>query len=162
VSRQAQEKDDVPLVSDLGVGKRIRQVRRRLNLTQLEFGKRLGVIKVSVARYEAGRIPRANLLDRIASLGGVSVEWLLHGGSAATEGTQPSAVGTGTEDRGFGSLSDRETALNQTAHLPSRYQERYSARVKELTGRMLRELEEYAQLLEAEYRGGKRKRRRPS
>lgn len=156
MSRQAQEKDDVPLVSDLGVGKRIRQVRRRLNLTQLEFGKRLGVIKVSVARYEAGRIPRATVLDRIASLGGVSVEWLLHGGSAATEGTQPSAVGTGKEDRGFGSLSDR------TAHLPSRYQERYSARVKELTDRMLRELEEYAQLLEAEYRGGKTKRRRPS
>ena len=59
-------------------------------------------------------------------------------------------------------LSDRETALNQTTHLPSRYQERYAARVKELTARMLRELEEYARLLEAEYRVGRTKRRRPT
>ncbi len=149
-------------MSDLGVGKRIRQVRWRLNLTQQEFGKRLGVIKVSVARYEAGRIPRANLLDRIASLGGVSVEWLLHGGGAATEGTQSPAVGTRKEDRGLRGLSDPETALNQTSHLPYRYQERYAARVKELTARMLRELEEYARLLEAEHRAGESKRRRPS
>lgn len=149
-------------MSDLGVGQRIRQVRRRLKLTQTEFGKRLGVIKVSVARYEAGRIPRANVLDRIASLGGVSVEWLLHGGSTATEGTQPSGVGTGKEDRSLVGLSDREKALNQTTHLPSRYQERYAARVKELTARMLRELEEYARLLEAEYRAGRTKRRRPT
>ena len=35
--------------------------------------------KVTISRYEAGRIPDAETLSRIAAYGGVTVEWLLHG-----------------------------------------------------------------------------------
>jgi transcriptional regulator with XRE-family HTH domain len=39
----------------------------------------LGVKKLSVARYESGRPPRVDVLDRIARHAGVSLNWLLHG-----------------------------------------------------------------------------------
>src|SRR5713226_5949649 len=59
------------------VGGRIREIRRKLGLTQTQFGQRLGVIKISVARYEAGRIPRFRILEEIARIGNVTVAWLL-------------------------------------------------------------------------------------
>src|SRR5215831_14600949 len=61
------------------IGDRIRQIRKRLGLTQAEFAKQLGVIQVSIARYEAGRIPRANVLERMARLAGVTLSWILRG-----------------------------------------------------------------------------------
>jgi transcriptional regulator with XRE-family HTH domain len=62
-----------------GLPGRIGQVRGRLALTQRQFGRRVGVSRNAVSLYERGRIPRSAVLDRIARLGGVSVEWLLHG-----------------------------------------------------------------------------------
>lgn len=35
--------------------------------------------KVTISRYESGRIPDAKTLSRIADYGKVTVEWLLHG-----------------------------------------------------------------------------------
>jgi len=61
------------------VGRRIREVRNRLGMTQTEFGRALGIIKTSVARYERGRIPRLPILEAIGKLGGVTVAWLLEG-----------------------------------------------------------------------------------
>jgi transcriptional regulator with XRE-family HTH domain len=62
-----------------GLPDRIGQVRGRLALTQRQFGRRIGVRRNTVSLYERGRMPRSAVLDRIARLGGVSVEWLLHG-----------------------------------------------------------------------------------
>ena len=59
------------------VGNRVRQVREKLRLTQGEFARRLGVTRVSVARYEAGRVPSFGALHQLARLGGVTVGWLL-------------------------------------------------------------------------------------
>src|SRR6266446_4012546 len=59
------------------VGGRIRQIRQQMKLTQAQFAQRLGVTKVSVARYEAGRIPRMRVLEEIAKLGGVTMSSLL-------------------------------------------------------------------------------------
>src|SRR5713226_3400710 len=59
------------------VGKRVRQVREKLRLTQGEFARRLGVTRVSVARYEAGRVPSFGVLHQLARLGGVTIGWLL-------------------------------------------------------------------------------------
>ncbi len=44
--------------------------------------------------------------------------------------------------------------------LPSGYQERYGARVKEITLRARRELDEYLTVLEAEYKAAREKQRR--
>jgi len=138
---------------DPTVGRRIRQVRERLNLTQAEFGKRLGTIKVSVTRYEAGRLPRADLLDRIARMGGVTVEWLLHGDRSAAASQSPeSALARRDVSQEFLCLLNPDQALERLSHLPARYRERYRGRIKEIAARIQRELDEYRRVLEAEYR----------
>ena len=60
------------------MGRKIRQIRRRLSLTQKEFADRLGVRQATVSRWEsAGDIPEPRALEKIADLGGVLVSTLL-------------------------------------------------------------------------------------
>lgn len=41
--------------------------------------------KVTISRYEAGRVPDVETLKNIADYGGVTVEWLLHGDRPAPQ-----------------------------------------------------------------------------
>jgi len=140
-------------MQDLDVGKRIRRIRRKLGLTQAQFGKRLGVIRESIARYEAGSIPRLRLLNEIAKLGGVSVAWLLQG--AEDSDRTMSLLGprqlnlAGPLSALLGFLERKATAL---AHLPQLQQKQYEKRVEELLSRIRRELDEYQIVLEARQR----------
>lgn len=60
----------------MGMGERLRQVRGKLS--QLEFGRRIGVSQGSVRNYEIGeRAPEANTIVRICQEFGVSAQWLL-------------------------------------------------------------------------------------
>jgi transcriptional regulator with XRE-family HTH domain len=59
------------------MGKRIRKLRG--NRTLEEFAGLVGVTAPAIQRYEAGRIPRTDILMKIARVGKQSVEWLLHG-----------------------------------------------------------------------------------
>lgn len=152
---KSKKSGSVPLMPDASVGRRIRQVRQRLKLTQTGLARELGIIKVSIARYEAGRVPRANLLDRIAALGGVSVEWLLHGSGPS----QRSGAEIGRVDRRLRGLSVPESLQDRVDTLPARYQARFAVRVKEMRVRLLRELDEYVKLLESENRVERMKRK---
>jgi transcriptional regulator with XRE-family HTH domain len=70
-----------------GLPNRIAAVRTRLGLTQRAFAARVGVTRNIVIRYEGGTgRPRADTLERIARLGGVSVDWLLRGDRRPPEG----------------------------------------------------------------------------
>jgi transcriptional regulator with XRE-family HTH domain len=144
-------------MQDQSIGERIRLIRRQLDLTQSEFSKKLGVIQVSVARYEAGRVPKAQVLEKIARIGGVTTSWLLHG--EATETTDPQARQTTTKElrdlvRLLSPDWDAKTWRKLSQPLRSRYQER----AREVASRLVRELEEYRKVLEAERRLGRRKR----
>jgi transcriptional regulator with XRE-family HTH domain len=151
---------------DLGLAQRIRQVRGQLGVTQAQFAQRLGTIQVSVARYEAGRVPRADLLVRIAKMGNVTVEWLLHGsgGGLILPRTRTDAAGAPRSRRQSDSesLESLASQLNpdRLTGLPQEYRRRYRRRIRELIKRLRRELDEYAKVLEAEYRGELRRRRR--
>jgi len=58
----------------------IRQLRKKLNLTQEQFAQELSIKRSLVGAYEEGRAePRLELLHRMASLGGISVDSFLHG-----------------------------------------------------------------------------------
>ena len=58
----------------------IRQLRKKLNLTQEQFAQQLSIKRSLVGAYEEGRAePRLELLHRMASLGGISVDSFLHG-----------------------------------------------------------------------------------
>jgi transcriptional regulator with XRE-family HTH domain len=64
-----------------GLPQRIATVRRRLGLSQRAFAAILGVGRNVAIRWEGDyHRPSAARLKRIAKLGGVTPEWLLHGG----------------------------------------------------------------------------------
>lgn len=63
----------------IGIADRIGEVRKKLNLSQEEFGKLVGVRKSTISRYESGTIPGDENLRRIAELGNTTIEWLLRG-----------------------------------------------------------------------------------
>src|SRR5262249_35103977 len=127
-----------------------------------EFAERLGLRRLSVARYEAGRIPRMNILKEIARAGGVSVDLII---TTESESLSSSAHGSG-------SLTDAElpqllvrllrrlrrplAAINT---LPSRIARRsYEHRSKIVLSRAIRDLAEYQALVErhSRRRDGKR------
>ncbi len=60
-------------------GDRLRQVRKALNLSQQEFGGRLGIATMIVSRLESNdTILKAPLLEKIDEMG-VSIPWILTG-----------------------------------------------------------------------------------
>lgn len=60
------------------IGQRIRKVRGKR--TQEAFGAQIGVGRVAVANYEAGRrLPNRDTLEKIANLGHVTSIWILTG-----------------------------------------------------------------------------------
>jgi transcriptional regulator with XRE-family HTH domain len=62
---------------------RLRHVRETLGLTRAGFARRLRVTRNSVSRYELGhQVPTAEVLVRVARVGGVSLDWLLAGDDA--------------------------------------------------------------------------------
>ncbi len=63
------------------IGDRFLQLRG--GLSQKEFAKKLGISVRAYQYYEAGdRIPKGEELQRIAEACGISVDWLLTGGSS--------------------------------------------------------------------------------
>src|SRR3989442_15468838 len=120
------------------VGARIKQVRLKLGLTQVQFARRLGVVSVSVARYEAGRVPRLDLLSKIAGLGEVTVAWLLHGSKIPAHKVTlgPPELNLTEPIQSLLSFLGRHGRL--VAALPRRYQREYEKRVGELVNRLQR------------------------
>jgi len=57
---------------------RIRDVRKKLNMTQEEFADALECTQVSLSAWERGtREPKCETLLQIADMGGCSLDWLL-------------------------------------------------------------------------------------
>jgi transcriptional regulator with XRE-family HTH domain len=56
---------------------RIARVMRELGVNQQEFARLVGISQPAISLYLKGRIPPADVLYRMARVGGVSMEWLL-------------------------------------------------------------------------------------
>jgi transcriptional regulator with XRE-family HTH domain len=136
----------------LDVGGRIHGIRKNLGLTQAQFAKRLGVTKVSVARYEAGRVPRLKLLREIARHGGVTVTWLLDGSNPQghQRQLQPGPLQIGLIEPGHDLLAYLQQKAPLMTHLPAQFRRRFEERIRELVARAKRELDEYQKVLEGE------------
>ena len=64
----------------MSFGQRIKAAREQAGITQVELGEKVGVSGVAIMRYEKGtRQPRLEQFQRIASVLGVDVNWLMHG-----------------------------------------------------------------------------------
>lgn len=62
------------------VGRRILAIRKRRNLTLIDFAKKVGASKSSVSDWEKGfRLPPEVTLTKIAIMGNTSVDKLLYG-----------------------------------------------------------------------------------
>lgn len=62
------------------VGRRILSIRKRRNLTLIDFAKKIGAGKSSVSDWEKGfRLPPEATLTKIAIMGNMSVDKLLYG-----------------------------------------------------------------------------------
>ena len=62
------------------VGRRILAIRKRRNLTLIDFAKKIGASKSSVSDWEKGfRLPSEGVLTKIAIMGNTSVDRLLYG-----------------------------------------------------------------------------------
>lgn len=59
------------------IGKRIKFVRG--DTTQSNFAKLLNTSQGTIAKYEKGMMPPADILDRISQHSGYSIRWLLSG-----------------------------------------------------------------------------------
>lgn len=68
---------NMPYGKSLDVSDRIKQVRGEKKKT--EFAKMLGIPQPNLSKYESGRMPPADVLQKIADHGGVTVKWLLTG-----------------------------------------------------------------------------------
>lgn len=62
------------------VGRRILAIRKRRNLTLIDFAKKIGASKSSVSDWEKGfRLPPESVLFKIAIMGNTSIDKLLYG-----------------------------------------------------------------------------------
>jgi len=62
------------------VGRRILAIRKRRNLTLINFAKKIGAGKSSVSDWEKGfRLPPEAVLTKIAIMGNTSIDKLLYG-----------------------------------------------------------------------------------
>ena len=78
----------------MSMGARLAQARRGQNLTQEQLAEQLGVTRQAVSRWESdSAYPETDKIVRMASLFGVSCDYLLTGGGEASGGgTPPSPV----------------------------------------------------------------------
>lgn len=80
------------------INENIRVVRKKLQLTQDQFALKLGIKRSLVGAYEEGRAePRLDLLNRIAALGGITVDALIGTDLTKSEGKVPVSLQRGKE-----------------------------------------------------------------
>jgi transcriptional regulator with XRE-family HTH domain len=75
------------------IGRRIKEVRKGLGITQGELGQALGVAKAAVSKYEAGDLKRGvpvSALQKIAEMGNVPLDYLTAGDSTNSPPTSQS------------------------------------------------------------------------
>ena len=150
------------VAQDRAIGSRLREMRKRLGLTQQEFAERLGLGRLSVARYEAGRVPRINILKEIARAGGVSVASLISTESESAASPAQSSVSPAQIPMPLMRLLRRlRRQIDAINALPSPISRRsYEHRSKIILSRAIRDLADYRALVESHSRRHDRTRHR--
>ncbi|HTH56522.1 MAG TPA: LexA family transcriptional regulator [Cyclobacteriaceae bacterium] len=82
----------------ISLNENLRTLRKKLQLTQDEFAQKLGIKRSLVGAYEEGRAePRAELLQRMAELFGVSMESLISVDLTKAEPKTPASFSRGRD-----------------------------------------------------------------
>jgi len=72
-------------IERLQVSARIKDIMKRVGITQKGLADYLNISQPAVSLYLQGRIPPADVLLKIAGLGGTTVEWILTGKSESSK-----------------------------------------------------------------------------
>lgn len=66
-------------MNNIEIGKRIRQARKKCNMSQEELGKQLGLNKSTIQRYESGQVQRIKLpiLENLSMILNVNPSWII-------------------------------------------------------------------------------------
>jgi transcriptional regulator with XRE-family HTH domain len=67
-------------------GKRVRQARESVGLTQVQLARKLGVSRTTVLRWENGRFSPRFALEKLARVTGVRAAWLAFGDGEPAQG----------------------------------------------------------------------------
>ncbi|MBS1507454.1 MAG: LexA family transcriptional regulator [Bacteroidetes bacterium] len=82
----------------VSLNENLRTLRKKLQLTQDEFAQKLGIKRSLIGAYEEGRAePRAELLQRMAALFGVTMEALIGADLTKSEPKMPANYNRGKE-----------------------------------------------------------------
>jgi len=150
------------VAKDRAIGNQLRALRNNLGLTQQEFAEKLGITRLSVARYEAGRVPRLSVLRQIARLGGSTVGSLV--GLDTDARSSPPPTDTSTPEIPMSLVRLLRRLKRQIAvinALPSSVARQfYEERGKLILSRAIRDLSEYRALAEGQVRRRQRMKRR--
>ena len=73
-------KKNIPIRPDAkAIGRRIRQLRG-FDLTQSEFGAKLGIGQTQLSKYEQGQsLPTVEILLKLRAYSGVTIDWIITG-----------------------------------------------------------------------------------
>ena len=99
---------------------RIKQIRRKAELTQTQFGERIGLRQNSIARIEAGtRVPSEVVIKAICREFHIRPEWLMHGEGPMTVPTTSKTLDEVarrySESRTFRAILDVYAELDDTS-----------------------------------------------
>lgn len=109
---------------------RIKEIRRKAELTQTQFGERVGLQQNSIARIEAGtRVPSEAVIKAICREFHIRPEWLMHGEGPMTVPTASKTLDEVarrySESRTFRAILDVYAELDDTSRdMFDRYIER--------------------------------------
>ena len=82
------------------LGQRIKDLRRKLRISQADFARKVEISKTTVCHYESGqRVPDSNLTAKICSEFKVNVEWLLTGKGEMFKPTTKTTTATGLAEK---------------------------------------------------------------
>lgn len=91
----------------VGIGNRLKDIRKKLNLRQKEFAETLDITMVTLSDIETGKKrPGSDILFNLSGLYNVNLDFLLHGqGHMFRQGAE--AKGVMVEDNAFGEYTDQ-------------------------------------------------------
>ena len=69
------------MIDNIGLGERVKEIRKELKLTQEEFGSKIGVQNHVIYNLEAGRNKTVNepMLISLCAQYGINKDWLFYG-----------------------------------------------------------------------------------
>lgn len=113
---------------------RIKEIRRKAELTQTQFGERIGLQQNSIARIEAGtRVPSEAVIKAICLEFHIRPEWLMHGEGPMTVPTASKTLDEVarrySESRTFRAILDVYAGLDDASRVMF---ERYIERLTEV------------------------------